>query len=81
MVEAMGPLCCEGMFRKACEVTLRVLREHKDMLRTVLQAFIHDPLSEWLMKPKKEGNGGQGWRGKREKEITLKFRISYLRCR
>lgn len=35
------------MFRKACEVTLGLLRENKDSLMSVMDAFIHDPLVEW----------------------------------
>ena len=36
-----------GVFRIACEVTLQLLRDHKDSLMSVLDAFIHDPLVEW----------------------------------
>ena len=35
------------MFRKSCEVTLRVLREKADTLLSVLKPFIYDPVSEW----------------------------------
>lgn len=31
----------------ACEVTLQLLRDNKDSLMSVLDAFIHDPLVEW----------------------------------
>jgi serine/threonine-protein kinase ATR len=31
----------------ACEVTLQLLRDHKDSLMSVLDAFVHDPLVEW----------------------------------
>src|ERR1700722_17850913 len=36
-----------GAFRIACEVTLQLLRDNKDSLMSVLDAFIHDPLVEW----------------------------------
>ena len=36
-----------GVFRVACELTLRLLREHKDTVMSILDAFIHDPLVEW----------------------------------
>ena len=39
-----------GFFRMACEVTLRLLRENKDCLMNVLDAFVHDPLVEWEEK-------------------------------
>ena len=38
------------MFRIACEVTLRLLRDNKDCLMNVLDAFVHDPLVEWEEK-------------------------------
>jgi hypothetical protein len=36
-----------GVYRNACEITMRILRENKDSLMSVLEAFIHDPLVEW----------------------------------
>ncbi len=36
-----------GVFRTACEVTMQILRDNKDPLMSVLDAFIHDPLVEW----------------------------------
>ncbi|KAJ1957082.1 hypothetical protein EC988_001015, partial [Linderina pennispora] len=47
MVDAMGITGYEGTFRKTCEMTLRLLREHRDALMSVLEAFVHDPLVEW----------------------------------
>lgn len=40
-------MCSTGVFRVACELTLRLLREHKDTVMSILDAFIHDPLVEW----------------------------------
>lgn len=36
-----------GVFRLACENTLQLLRDNRDTLMSVLDAFIHDPLVEW----------------------------------
>ena len=36
-----------GIFRRAAEVTLEELRTNRDSLTSVLEAFIHDPLTEW----------------------------------
>lgn len=47
MITAMGPLGFEGPFRKTCEVTMRMMREEKETLRTVLETFLYDPLVEW----------------------------------
>ena len=32
MIHAMGPMGYEGVFRRACEVTLRVMRDQSDPL-------------------------------------------------
>lgn len=36
-----------GVFRIACEVTMQLLRDNRDSLMSVLDAFVHDPLVEW----------------------------------
>ncbi|RDX53828.1 hypothetical protein OH76DRAFT_1342536 [Lentinus brumalis] len=50
MVDGLGVTGVEGVFRISCEVTLRLLRENKDCLMNVLDAFVHDPLVEWEEK-------------------------------
>lgn len=47
MVDAMGVTGVEGCYRKTLEVTLKVLREHKDMLLSVLEPFLRDPTVAW----------------------------------
>ncbi|TFK43883.1 hypothetical protein BDQ12DRAFT_199518 [Crucibulum laeve] len=47
IIDGFGVTGVEGPFRIACEVTMKLLREHKDSLMSVLDAFIHDPLVEW----------------------------------
>ncbi|KAK7696228.1 hypothetical protein QCA50_000881 [Cerrena zonata] len=47
MVDGFGITGVEGVFRKACEVSMQILRDHRDSLITVLDAFIHDRLSDW----------------------------------
>ncbi|KAL4860725.1 hypothetical protein BDV12DRAFT_90500 [Aspergillus spectabilis] len=39
----------EGSYRITCEAIMRVLRENKDSLMAVLEAFIHDPLINWRL--------------------------------
>ncbi|XP_077396162.1 serine/threonine-protein kinase ATR isoform X2 [Festucalex cinctus] len=53
MVHAMGPMGIEGLFRQACEVTLRLMRDEREPLMSVLKTFLHDPLVEWS----KQGKG------------------------
>jgi serine/threonine-protein kinase ATR len=47
MADAMGSTGVEGMFRRSCEETLRVLRSNRDSLMGVLETFTNDPLLEW----------------------------------
>ncbi|CAG9534937.1 unnamed protein product [Cercopithifilaria johnstoni] len=48
IVAGFGATGVEGAFRRSCETTMRVLREHDEALLTVLQTFVHDPLLEWM---------------------------------
>lgn len=36
-----------GVYRRSSEITLKILRENKDSLMSVLETFLHDPLVEW----------------------------------
>ncbi|RKP36998.1 hypothetical protein BJ085DRAFT_14939 [Dimargaris cristalligena] len=47
MVRAMGVTGYEGPFRRTCEVTMTLLRAHRDSLMCVLETFLLDPLCEW----------------------------------
>ncbi|EGG02755.1 uncharacterized protein MELLADRAFT_22295, partial [Melampsora larici-populina 98AG31] len=48
MVAGLGVSGVEGFFRKACEVTMMILRNNKDSLMSVLETFVHDPLVDWM---------------------------------
>ncbi|XP_077477545.1 serine/threonine-protein kinase ATR [Stigmatopora argus] len=52
LVHAMGPMGIEGLFRQACEVTLRLMRDQREPLMSVLKTFLHDPLVEWSKQSK-----------------------------
>ncbi|XP_030430358.1 serine/threonine-protein kinase ATR isoform X5 [Gopherus evgoodei] len=58
MVNGMGPMGTEGLFRRACEVTMRLMRDQREPLMSVLKTFIHDPLVEWS-KPVKGNTKAQ----------------------
>jgi len=51
LVDGMGINGVEGTFRRCCEETLRVLRAHQDVIKTVLEVFRHDPLFAWTSNP------------------------------
>ncbi len=44
LVNAMEACGIEGNFRTVCELVMRVLRENRESLMAVLEAFVHDPL-------------------------------------
>ncbi|KAM4771138.1 serine/threonine-protein kinase ATR [Rhinophrynus dorsalis] len=58
MVNGMGPMGTEGLFRRACEVTMRLMRDQREPLMSVLKPFLHDPLVEWS-KPARGGSKAQ----------------------
>ncbi|KAI9321568.1 hypothetical protein BX666DRAFT_2023684 [Dichotomocladium elegans] len=47
LFHALGITGVDGVFRNAAEETLRVLRKHKEVLMTLLDAFVYDPLVHW----------------------------------
>lgn len=55
MIDGLGITGYEGVFLKVCEITLSVLRSHRETLMSVLETFIHDPLVEWTKSHKSSG--------------------------
>eukprot|EP00026_Physarum_polycephalum_P000025 Phypoly_transcript_00025.p1 GENE.Phypoly_transcript_00025~~Phypoly_transcript_00025.p1 ORF type:complete len:3119 (+),score=637.15 Phypoly_transcript_00025:93-9449(+) len=51
--DGMGITGVEGVFRRCCEETLKVLRARQNDLVTILEVFIHDPLYKWALDPLK----------------------------
>ena len=47
LVDAMGVTGIEGVFRKASEISMGILRDNAESLMSVLEAFVHGPLVEW----------------------------------
>lgn len=56
----MGLCGVEGGFRGCMEVALRLLRDHKDVLLSVLEPFIRDPTVSW----NRSSSGSKAGRGK-----------------
>ena len=51
----------EGSFRNTCEITMQVLRDNKESLMAVLEAFVYDPLINWrLMQTDVEARRTEG---------------------
>ncbi|XP_048234616.1 serine/threonine-protein kinase ATR isoform X1 [Ricinus communis] len=55
MIDGLGITGYEGIFIRVCEITLSVLRTHRETLMSVLETFIHDPLVEWTKIHKSSG--------------------------
>ncbi|KAI9362481.1 hypothetical protein DFJ73DRAFT_576621, partial [Zopfochytrium polystomum] len=47
LVQALGVMTVDGAFRHSSELTMTALRNNSDVLITLLQAFVFDPLSDW----------------------------------
>jgi ataxia telangiectasia mutated family protein len=54
MVDGMGWKGKEGVFRRACEESLAVLRSKGEYLLTVLDVLMNDPLHTWTVVPRKQ---------------------------
>ena len=63
LINAMEVTGIEGTYRCTCESVMSVLRNNKDSLLAVLEAFVYDPLLNWRLietGPKgKKSKGGQ----------------------
>jgi serine/threonine-protein kinase ATR len=68
IIDAFGITGYEGVFRRVSEVTMHLLRENKETLRSVLESFIHDPLVEWGRRGKATQSSGSS--GKSVAEIS-----------
>ncbi|CAA0406623.1 unnamed protein product [Arabidopsis thaliana] len=55
MIDGLGITGYEGIFMRVCEITLTVLRTHRETLMSILETFIHDPLVEWTKSHKSSG--------------------------
>ena len=53
IVDGMGATGVEGVMRRCCEETLRVLRANKDALTTIVAVLIHDPILKWAVSPER----------------------------
>ncbi|KAI0793741.1 atypical/PIKK/FRAP protein kinase [Fomes fomentarius] len=65
LTHAMEVSGIEGSFRNTCEISMNVLRENKESLMAVLEAFVYDPLINWrLMQPDVDTRRGEGDSGR-----------------
>ncbi|BGP15830.1 hypothetical protein JCM10213_005686 [Rhodosporidiobolus nylandii] len=63
LTSAMEVSGIEGTFKITCQHTMRVLRENKESIIAVLEAFVHDPLINWRLVQGGRQVGGQNAAG------------------
>ncbi|KAK6458178.1 phosphatidylinositol kinase [Scheffersomyces xylosifermentans] len=51
IVDGFGSTGVEGVFKKSCEHTFRVLRSNKDHILSILEVLRWDPLYSWSISP------------------------------
>lgn len=49
----MGASGIEGTMRRSCEVTMTMLRDQRQIIITLLQVLLYDPLFTWTITPEK----------------------------
>jgi len=59
VVDGMGISGLEGAFVRCCEASMRVLRSNEDLLLTLGEVLVHDPLKRWTIDPKFYTREGQ----------------------
>lgn len=60
LVKAMEVSGIEGSYRSTCERTMTVLRESRDSLVAMLEAFVYDPLISWRLVGLSESKDDDG---------------------
>ncbi|XP_076085802.1 serine/threonine-protein kinase mTOR-like [Mytilus galloprovincialis] len=76
LISAMEVTGINGNYRITCESVMAVLREHKDSLMAVLEAFVYDPLLNWRLmdtttKTKPKANRSGSYSGSQEQADIL----------
>ena len=56
LVKAMEACSIEGTYRSTCEAVMKVLRNNKESLIAVMQAFVYDPLLNWRLLTPSDAN-------------------------
>ena len=59
LINGMEMSGIEGNFRFTCENVMQVLRDNKDSLMAVLEAFVHDPLFNWKLAASQVASAGE----------------------
>lgn len=57
LIHAMEVCGITGTFSRSCEVSMEVLRENRESLMAVLEAFVYDPLIAWRLTATNQPGG------------------------
>ncbi|KAG5450970.1 Serine/threonine-protein kinase mTOR [Clonorchis sinensis] len=49
IIAAMEVIGIDGVYRQTCEMVMSLMRNDRESLLAVLEAFIHDPLLQWVI--------------------------------
>ncbi|OXG23734.1 FKBP12-rapamycin complex-associated protein [Cryptococcus neoformans Ze90-1] len=60
LIHAMEVCGITGNFSRSCEVSMEVLRDNRESLMAVLEAFVYDPLIAWRLTATDKRPGGVG---------------------
>lgn len=83
IVAPFGVSGVDGVFRKTCEKTMKVLRQNKTMIITTLEVLLHDPLYTWALSNKEAvRRQGVGTQSEDEREFNsaqrwIRFKIPF----
>ncbi|OQR67589.1 serine/threonine-protein kinase mTOR-like [Tropilaelaps mercedesae] len=72
LILAMEVTGIEGTYRITCEKVLKVLRNHKDSLMAVLEAFVYDPLFNWRLVEANVQPTGRGRHATAQRPVDTK---------
>jgi ataxia telangiectasia mutated family protein len=81
IVDGMGILGVEGPFRAQCEAVLAAMRQSQQLLATVLEAFLHDPLAKWAVVVPQDGASATNRTAGRQRQGGLDAERALARAR
>lgn len=70
IIDGMGVSGVEGVFRKACERTVELLRLHHQTIVTILEVLLYDPLYDWTVSTS-EANKRQKYENDEDMNMTV----------
>jgi serine/threonine-protein kinase ATR len=65
MVDAFGPSGSDGIYRAGLQTAMQTLRDNRDILLSVLEPFLKDPIIDWKRHRSQQRNGGSSDAAKR----------------